>query len=477
MNDFSIGCLDIFGFEVFENNSFEQLCINYANEVLQQQFNEYVFTLEQELYKREGIDWKSIEFPNNLDCIQLIENTKRPIGLLKLIDEECMYPQGSDDTLYKKLLRNLPDSFDRFTVDSISQKPHKLFSIRHFAGDVEYDAHGFYAKNKNEIRAEAVTFVRSSTDDLIKILIHAGAAFGKPAPADYFDKVASATSKRRKSKLRASFERRMGEDKQKIQQTTVGTQFKEQLKLAMKHIRQSEPQYIRCVKPNDKNVKEEFDRPRVLEQLNYSGVLEVVRVARAGYFSRFTIKEFNERFFCLASGRPKSRSKSDQLAAVNGILEGTALKKIDDYQIGHTIVFLRTDAYTRLERMKSLVVLNSTVKIQKFVRAWLEYNRGRLEIRRKEAAARKKREAEERERKERERKAEEERQRQLEEQRRREMEIRLMLEREAAEKERLRKIKEEEERLQREIERKEREKKQREAEAAVSNMKGSILNC
>lgn len=159
-NDYSISCLDIFGFEVFESNGFEQMCINYANEVLQSIFNEFVFKIEQKYYETEGIDWTKIEFPDNYATIEMIEGT--PIGLLKIIDEECLYPKGNDDSMHLKFMSNLPPKYTTFTVDKATQSGHNLFSIKHFAGDVEYSVRGFHSKNKNELRQEAVDLIRSS---------------------------------------------------------------------------------------------------------------------------------------------------------------------------------------------------------------------------------------------------------------------------------------------------------------------------
>jgi myosin heavy subunit len=156
----TIGVLDIFGFESFATNSFEQLCINYCNETLQQHFNQFIFKLEQEEYVREQIDWSQVSFPDNQDCLDLIES-KRPAGVLTLLDEQCLLQTGSDEGFARKCFESLVKEHPRFTV-SAKQKVAGQFSIRHYAGEVVYTAAGFVEKNKDQIHREATDLLLAS---------------------------------------------------------------------------------------------------------------------------------------------------------------------------------------------------------------------------------------------------------------------------------------------------------------------------
>eukprot|EP00514_Thraustochytrium_sp_LLF1b_P001246 CAMPEP_0184516542 /NCGR_PEP_ID=MMETSP0198_2-20121128/5087_1 /TAXON_ID=1112570 /ORGANISM="Thraustochytrium sp., Strain LLF1b" /LENGTH=230 /DNA_ID=CAMNT_0026906875 /DNA_START=182 /DNA_END=871 /DNA_ORIENTATION=+ len=212
-NDYSIGCLDIFGFEVFEKNTFEQLLINYTNEQLQNQFNDFVFRLEQKEYEQEGIDWTVIDFPDNSRCLEMVEN--RPIGLLSLIDEECLYPNGSDKSLATKLTQNLAEKYKGIYIVGRNETVRNQFVINHFAGEVVYDVKSFCRKNRNELRQEAIDLLHTSKIDLFAVLV------------------------------RSSLQRhqRSGAKATKLQSKTVSSQFKAQLSVAMRHIRSSEPHY------------------------------------------------------------------------------------------------------------------------------------------------------------------------------------------------------------------------------------------
>jgi len=406
--DYSIACLDIFGFEVFEKNCFEQLCINYANETLQQQFNEFVFELEQKEYEAEGVDWKTISYPDNKKCLEMIET--KPIGLLSLIDEQCLYPNGSDASLATKLYDNLSRKFADNFIAERKEKVNQQFVINHFAGAVVYNVDGFCYKNKNELRQESVNLMRSSKNEFYGILMpeDAAGAAGMMDPADYFNSI-------QPKKYRSSLERhkKPAGGSSRIQQKTVGSHFKQQLHMAMSHIRASQPHYVRCLKPNDKNRSGIFDRNRILEQLCYSGVLEVVRVARAGYPTRFRLNEFAQRFAVLGSSNAKGAvskihklvQKGDNgslLKACEKIVAAGKLKRIEDYQIGHTKVFLRPSAFTRLEVEKAERLRYYVVLIQNVVREFLKTYKVKKKAREAQRAERKRLEAIDKQRKDRE---------------------------------------------------------------------------
>uniref|UniRef100_A0A7S3V0U3 Myosin motor domain-containing protein n=1 Tax=Aplanochytrium stocchinoi TaxID=215587 RepID=A0A7S3V0U3_9STRA len=369
----TISCLDIFGFEVFDKNSFEQVCINYANEVLQQLFNEYVFKLEQKFYEAEGINWKVISFPDNHETISMIEG--KPMGLLQLVDEECLFPGGNDATLHEKMYNNLRGRYKTFTIDDDTQREHQLFSVKHFAGLVEYHTDEFCAKNKNELRQEAIEFVRSSTDSLIKILLPPDAATASgAASAEYFSKLSREEGKKKRRNNKPdnnNNDRSRVHKTQKLQQRTVGAYFKDQLLEAMNFLRASEPHFIRCIKPNDFNIADEMDRERTIEQLSYSGVLEAIRISKAGYSSRFTHSEFGIRFRCFYKGKLKAKKKNDYKNICIAILNEAGLVQYDDWQVGHTKVFLRTEGYSKLESKKRERLYGSAAIIQKNVRIYL----------------------------------------------------------------------------------------------------------
>ena len=255
-----IGVLDIFGFECFQSNSFEQLCINYTNETLQQQFNKFVFELEQEEYRLEAIEWSALDFPSNQDCLDLIETRKT--GLFAMIDDECLVPKGSDANLAKRMYQDL-SKFPRFVATNV-QKTNNLFQINHYAGPVVYSTLKFVEKNKDEVPKEASELLGKSSCSLLKLLFAAPPAettAGRATP-----------------------------------NPSVCFQFKAQLAYLMGRIHTTKPHYVRCIKPNDLNKPQLLQRNRVVEQLRCGGVLEAVKVSRSGFPYRLTHQEFYERY-------------------------------------------------------------------------------------------------------------------------------------------------------------------------------------
>jgi myosin V len=268
----SCGVLDIFGFECFATNSYEQLCINYTNEALQQQFNQFIFKLEQAEYEAEKIEWAFIEFPDNQDCLDTIQAPN--IGILAILDDECRLPKGSDRNFAKRTYEQyLPNKNQevstntRFHATKI-QQAKALFCIRHFAGLVEYSADtAFMEKNKDEIPITAKNMFETAPSELIK------------STYSVQSRVALEREKGRTSK-----------------QKTVGQQFKEQLVSLIDNVQKTDPHYIRCIKPNDAAKPLLLTRKRTTEQLRYGGVLEAVRVARAGYPVRLPHEAFYQRY-------------------------------------------------------------------------------------------------------------------------------------------------------------------------------------
>lgn len=282
----SIGVLDIFGFECFATNSFEQLCINFTNEALQQQFNKFIFKLEQEEYEREKIEWAFISFPDNQDCLDTIQQKK--IGILAMLDDECRLPRGSDRNWCQRMCDQwLPEKGQtvsentRFQSTKMQQS-RATFCIRHFAGLVEYKAEtNFMEKNKDEIPLAAQNLFETAPTDLIKECY----AIQKK---DVEDRAPDTSNKKGPTKSK-----------------TVGQQFKEQLSGLIANVEITDPHYIRCLKPNDSAKPLILIRKRLTEQLRYGGVLEAVRVARAGYPVRLTHEVFFQRFRMLLPHVPE----------------------------------------------------------------------------------------------------------------------------------------------------------------------------
>ena len=294
----SVGVLDIFGFECFKINSFEQLCINFTNEALQQQFNKFIFKLEQEEYEAEKIDWAFISFPDNQDCLDTIQQKK--IGILAMLDDECRLPRGSDLNWAKRMYDQwLPEKGQtvsentRFQATKV-QQGKALFSVRHFAGLVEYKVEtNFMEKNKDEIPLAAQNLFETAPSQLIQDVYAIQRKETDDGAGDTASKQGQAKSK------------------------TVGQQFKEQLSGLIVSVEKTDPHYIRCLKPNDAAKPKLCTRKRLTEQLRYGGVLEAVRVARAGYPVRLTHQSFFQRYRMLLPEIPDEQipwSMEDQNA-------------------------------------------------------------------------------------------------------------------------------------------------------------------
>lgn len=272
-----IGLLDIFGFEDLAHNSFEQLCINYANETLQQHFNLTVLRLEQEIYERERIQWSFINFPDNSMCIELIDG--KPFGLLTALDEECIVPQGNDRNFARKLYRQHKDHA-HFSAGKTEQANH-VFVIHHYAGQVAYDTFGFCEKNKDVLYPEITNLIKRSSKAFVRNLLKvetAGSAPKKQAPI-----------LRQANRTVAS-------------RVSIGSQFRSQLKELIETVGVTTCHYVRCLKPNDHAQAAMFVPKRICDQLKAGGVLEAVRVNRAGYPVRLTHQQFLKRYRPLANG-------------------------------------------------------------------------------------------------------------------------------------------------------------------------------
>ncbi|XP_023588257.1 unconventional myosin-Va isoform X4 [Trichechus manatus latirostris] len=349
-----IGVLDIYGFETFEINSFEQFCINYANEKLQQQFNMHVFKLEQEEYMKEQIPWTLIDFYDNQPCINLIESK---MGILDLLDEECKMPKGTDDTWAQKLYNTHLNKCALFEKPRLS---NKAFIVQHFADKVEYQCEGFLEKNKDTVFEEQIKVLKSSKFKMLPELFQDDEKAISPT---------SATSSGRTLLTRMPAKLNKGRPGQaaKEHKKTVGHQFRNSLHLLMDTLNATTPHYVRCIKPNDFKFPFTFDEKRAVQQLRACGVLETIRISAAGFPSRWTYQEFFSRYRVLMKQKDVL---SDRKQTCKNVLEKLILDK-DKYQFGKTKIFFRAGQVAYLEKLRADKLRAACIRIQKTIRGWL----------------------------------------------------------------------------------------------------------
>ncbi|XP_062998493.1 unconventional myosin-Va [Elgaria multicarinata webbii] len=348
-----IGVLDIYGFETFEINSFEQFCINYANEKLQQQFNMHVFKLEQEEYMREEIPWTLIDFYDNQPCINLIE---AKLGILDLLDEECKMPKGSDNSWAQKLYNTHLNKTALFEKPRLS---NKAFIIQHFADKVEYQCEGFLEKNKDTVYEEQIKVLKSSKFKMLPELFQDEKVISPT----------SATPSGRTPLSRAAIKPAKSKPGQasKEHKKTVGHQFRNSLHLLMETLNATTPHYVRCIKPNDFKFPFMFDEKRTVQQLRACGVLETIRISAAGFPSRWTYQEFFSRYRVLMKQKDVL---SDRKQTCKNVLEKLILDK-DKYQFGKTKIFFRAGQVAYLEKIRADKLRAACIRIQKTIRGWL----------------------------------------------------------------------------------------------------------
>ncbi|XP_055300601.1 myosin-VIIa isoform X1 [Sitodiplosis mosellana] len=326
----AIGVLDIFGFENFDNNSFEQFCINYANENLQQFFVQHIFKLEQEEYNHEAINWQHIEFVDNQDALDLI--AIKQLNIMALIDEEAKFPKGTDHTMLAKLHKT-------HGVHKNYLKPksdiNTSFGLNHFAGVVFYDTRGFLEKNRDSFSADLLQLINVSHNKFLRAVfaedIEMGAETRKRTP-------------------------------------TLSTQFKKSLDALMKTLSNCQPFFIRCIKPNEFKKPMMFDRTLSCRQLRYSGMMETIRIRRAGYPIRHGFREFVERYRFLINGVPPAHRTDCRLATAR--ICAAVLGKTD-YQLGHTKVFLKDAHDLFLEQERDRVLTRKILILQRSIRGWV----------------------------------------------------------------------------------------------------------
>uniref|UniRef100_A0A3B3XV04 Myosin-9 n=1 Tax=Poecilia mexicana TaxID=48701 RepID=A0A3B3XV04_9TELE len=344
-----IGILDIAGFEIFELNSFEQLCINYTNEKLQQLFNHTMFILEQEEYQREGIEWSFIDFGLDLQpCIDLIEKPNGPPGVLALLDEECWFPKATDKSFVEKLAQEQGTN-PKFV------KPKKLkddadFCIIHYAGKVDYKANEWLMKNMDPLNECVATLLNQSTDKFI------GDLWRDVDRIVGLDKVAGMSDS-------GPFKTRKGMFR------TVGQLYKEQLGNLMTTLRNTNPNFVRCIIPNHEKKAGKLDSHLVLDQLSCNGVLEGIRICRQGFPNRIVFQEFRQRYEILTPNAiPKGFMDGKQAC----VLMIKALELDPNlYRIGQSKVFFRAGVLAHLEEERDMKITDVIMSFQAWCRGYV----------------------------------------------------------------------------------------------------------
>lgn len=347
-----IGILDIFGFEHFEKNSFEQVCINLANEQLQFFFNQHIFMWEQVEYSKEGIDWSGINFADNKPVLDLFFN--KPIGLLALLDEESHFPQSTDQSFVQKLVQNFGKS--RIFIPS-RQSDSTKFGIFHYAGKVEYDVTGFLEKNRDTLPSGVMDILRLSDNSLVSSVFKG--TITRTGTLALQGRVSQGNRVGRTKKL--------SKGRQKTKKLTVAAQFKTSLDVLMERMTAANPHFVRCIKPNVNKVCDNFDLNYVREQLAYTGVLETTRIRKEGYAVRIPFSDFVERYKLVLYTTNLSTTE----ASCRQILRRSQL---EGWQIGKTKVFLK---YWHTEKLAEQLekAQRAVIIIQKGVRGFLARRR------------------------------------------------------------------------------------------------------
>ncbi|XP_032444316.1 myosin-9-like isoform X1 [Xiphophorus hellerii] len=345
-----IGILDIAGFEIFELNSFEQLCINYTNEKLQQLFNHTMFILEQEEYQREGIEWSFIDFGLDLQpCIDLIEKPASPPGILALLDEECWFPKATDKSFVEKVVQE-QGTHPKF------HKPKKLkdeadFCIIHYAGKVDYKADEWLMKNMDPLNDNVATLLNQSTDKFVSELWRD------------VDRIVGLDKVSGMSEMPGAFKTRKGMFR------TVGQLYKEQLSKLMATLRNTNPNFVRCIIPNHEKKAGKLDPHLVLDQLRCNGVLEGIRICRQGFPNRIVFQEFRQRYEILTPNAiPKGFMDGKQACVL--MIQSLELDA-NLYRIGQSKVFFRAGVLAHLEEERDMKITDIIISFQAWCRGYV----------------------------------------------------------------------------------------------------------
>uniref|UniRef100_A0A8B9M6J8 Uncharacterized protein n=1 Tax=Accipiter nisus TaxID=211598 RepID=A0A8B9M6J8_9AVES len=322
-----IGVLDIAGFEIFDFNSLEQLCINFTNEKLQQFFNHHMFVLEQEEYKKEGIEWEFIDFGMDLAaCIELIE---KPMGIFSILEEECMFPKATDTSFKNKLYdQHLGKSNNFQKPKPVKGKAEAHFSLVHYAGTVDYNISGWLDKNKDPLNETVVGLYQKSSLKLLSFL---------------FSNYAG---------------------KKQLKSTS------ENLNKLMTNLRSTHPHFVRCLIPNETKTPGEMDHYLVMHQLRCNGVLEGIRICRKGFPSRILYADFKQRYKILNASAIPEGQFIDSKKASEKLLSSIDVDH-NQYRFGHTKVFFKAGLLGLLEEMRDEKLVSLITHTQAMCRGYL----------------------------------------------------------------------------------------------------------
>ena len=367
-----VGILDIFGFEIFEHNSFEQLCINFANEKLQQHFNKSTFKDEKAVYVAEEIqNIPNIQFVDNEDLISMMEKTRKPAGLLVMLDEELRLSGSGSDTNFLSKLSKVHVSSKRLRMKSVRDKNKNMkdteFWVVHYAGDVKYDVIGFMDKNRDELFRNISEVIATSKVSLISNVL-----WGKDVDEDGRPKDTAPTTESKNNGRRSSTKKRM----------TLSGQFRRQLSSLMIKLNDAKPHYIRCIKPNASKRPRSFDANMTLEQLTYSGIFEAVEIRKQGYPFRLTHRLFFCRYAPIvhylqkrgATNHVSNEMKSsDDRTRCTALLEylGASDLAMNALEMGKTMILYRAPQHRWMEQLREEITSVQILFLQCSVRSFI----------------------------------------------------------------------------------------------------------
>merc|ERR1711868_326396 len=348
---FFIGILDIAGFEIFEFNTFEQLCINFTNEKLQQFFNHHMFVLEQEEYKKEGIEWEMIDF--GMDLAATIELIEKPLGIMSILEEECMFPKATDMTFRDKLMQQhlgKNDKIGKPKKSKVAGVPDPHFELYHYAGTVGYNVTDWLTKNKDPLNGSVVGLLKKSTMDVLRDIWSTYVSADDAAEAA--KKSSGGKGKRQKG---GSFQ-------------TVSALHRESLGRLMTNLRSTQPHFVRCIIPNEIKKPGYMEWNLVLHQLRCNGVLEGIRICRKGYPSRVQYDEFSQRYTILyPAAKVTQEEHMDYKKTAKVITEGIQLEDWK-HRFGHTKMFFKAGVIGDLEDLRDEKIASILTSLQSYMR-------------------------------------------------------------------------------------------------------------
>ncbi|XP_063701716.1 unconventional myosin-Va [Culicoides brevitarsis] len=354
--DAFIGVLDIYGFETFETNSFEQFCINYANEKLQQQFNQHVFKLEQEEYLKEGIVWTMIDFYDNQPCINLIEER---LGVLDLLDEECRMVNGSDETWLTKLYEKCP-KYEHFAKPRFGQQ---AFVIKHFSDTVQYESRGFVEKNRDHVSKELVGVLQMSDMPFCRQLMCLESLENNNKKEN---SLSPTSPGQEKVVIRAKYATLTKQPQKK----TVGSQFRESLSSLISTLSRTTSHYVRCIKPNEEKAPFKWEPQKIVQQLRACGVLETVRISAAGFPSRWSYDRFYERYHLLCKHAEMVLSDWN-IKEISVKIVKRWIRDPEKYRFGKSQIFFRAGQVAFLEQVRTDLRKRSIILVQANIRRFI----------------------------------------------------------------------------------------------------------